>query len=142
MREITTSIDINAGPDQVWAVLVDFDAYGQWNPFIREASGQPVAGSRLTLRMFPEQGRPMTFTPTVLAAEEARQLRWLGRLFVPGLFDGEHIFTLNQHGGGTRLVQSERFSGLLVPLFGKIIDRTVGDFDRLNQALKLRAESH
>ncbi len=31
-----------------------------------------------------------TFRPTVLVAEPNRELRWLGRLFMPGPFDGEH----------------------------------------------------
>jgi len=36
----------------------------------------------------------MTFRPTILKAEPNRELRWLGHLLVPGLFDGEHIFTI------------------------------------------------
>jgi hypothetical protein len=36
----------------------------------------------------------MTFRPTVLNAETNRELRWLGHLLAPGLFDGEHSFTI------------------------------------------------
>ena len=36
----------------------------------------------------------MRFKPRVLKAEPNRELRWLGHLGIPGLFDGEHIFTI------------------------------------------------
>lgn len=37
----------------------------------------------------------MTFHPVVLVAVQERELRWLGRLLIPGLFDGEHTFQLD-----------------------------------------------
>lgn len=141
MRTIHTEIDIDTEPAAVWSVLADLPGYGSWNPFIREASGQLIEGTKLTLRMFPASGKPQTFTPTVLVAREAAELRWLGRLYIPGLFDGEHSFTLTPlEGGRTKLEQAERFSGILVPLVRKVIDRTEHDFRALNQALKTRAE--
>jgi hypothetical protein len=57
------------------------------------------------------------------------------------LFDGEHAFSLEATPTGTRLTQSETFNGVLVPLFGKVIERARGDFARLNVALKRRAEA-
>ncbi|UQI46732.1 SRPBCC domain-containing protein [Streptomyces sp. HU2014] len=82
----------------------------------------------------------MTFRPRVLTAEPGRELRWLGRLPVPGLFEGEHRFLLTPVAGGTRLVQSEVFRGLLVPLLERRIRDTRTDFRSLNAALKARAE--
>jgi hypothetical protein len=140
MRTISAAVDIAATPRQVWAVLADLEAYPQWNPFIRSASGQLAEGATLTLRMVPAQGRAMTFRPTVLAAEPGLLLRWIGRLIMPGLFDGTHQFVLDDMGGHTRLTQSETFRGVLVPFTGTIITRTEADFRALNQALKQRAE--
>jgi hypothetical protein len=31
MRELSTEIEINALPEQVWAVLCDFESYSEWN---------------------------------------------------------------------------------------------------------------
>jgi len=140
MRAISASIDIAAAPERVWAVLADLHAYPEWNPFIRSASGQLAVGARLTLRMVPTGGRAMTFRPTVLAARPGGLLRWIGRLIVPGIFDGAHQFALDDLGGRTRLTQSETFRGLLVPFTGKTIARTEADFHALNRALKERAE--
>jgi hypothetical protein len=41
---------------------------------------------------------------------------------------------------GTRLVQSETFRGLLVPLSGKTIAAAEADFAAVNRALKQRVE--
>jgi hypothetical protein len=141
-KQLRTQIDIDATAEKVWQVLTDFDAYPQWNPFMTRASGTPERGERLTIRMQPEGGRAMTFRPTVREAVPQRRLRWLGHLLVPGIFDGEHSFTIEPlDGGGVRLVQQEDFRGVLVPLLARSLDRrTLPAFERMNQALKQRAE--
>lgn len=53
MRSISATVDIEATPERVWAVLGDLAAYPEWNPFIRSASGKLAEGGRLTLRMVP-----------------------------------------------------------------------------------------
>jgi hypothetical protein len=140
MRAISATVDISATPEQVWAVLADLPAYQEWNPFIRSASGQLAEGATLTLRMAPANGRAMTFRPKVLAAQPGVLLRWIGRLVVPGVFDGTHQFALDDLGGHTRLTQSETFRGILVPFTGKTITQTEEGFRALNQALKQRVE--
>jgi hypothetical protein len=141
-KQLRSEIDVHATPERVWQVLTDFAAYPQWNPFITRADGEARRGRRLTLRMQPAGGRAMTFRPTVLEAAQERELRWLGRLLVPGLFDGEHRFTIRPLGDGqVRLVQQEDFRGLLVPLLAGSLDRrTLPAFEQMNQALKRRAE--
>ena len=84
----------------------------------------------------------MTFRPTVLVAEHPRELRWLGRLLVRGVFDGEHRFVIRPLADNrVRFEQSERFTGVLVPLFRESLDRdTKRGFAEMNRALKERAE--
>jgi hypothetical protein len=141
-KQLHTEIDIDATPERVWQVLTDFDAYSQWNPFMTRVSGAPAPGERLTIHMQPEGGRAMTFRPTVREAVPQRRLRWLGRFLLPRIFDGEHSFTIEpRDDGGVRLVQEEDFRGALVPLFAKSLDqRTLPAFERMNRALKQRAE--
>jgi hypothetical protein len=84
----------------------------------------------------------MTFKPTILAATQQQNLTWLGHLLLPGVFDGEHRFQIEDHGKTCRFFQSERFSGLLVPLFGAgMFDATRRGFEAMNAALKKRAET-
>jgi uncharacterized protein YndB with AHSA1/START domain len=57
---VVSQIDIDANPERVWQVLTDLSAYPDWNPFIVRAEGRIDVGSRLTLRMRPVGGRPVT----------------------------------------------------------------------------------
>ncbi len=84
----------------------------------------------------------MTFRPRVLKAEPDRELRWLGHFLIPGLFDGEHIFTIEPlEAGRVRFVQREIFTGVLVPLFMRWMEKdTLRGFEEMNTILKLRAE--
>src|SRR4051812_47254696 len=87
-------IEIDAPPAATWAVLADTARYAEWNPFVRRLSGSLREGARLEATIEPPGGRAMRFRPTVLAARPGHELRWLGRLLLPGLFDGEHSFVL------------------------------------------------
>jgi hypothetical protein len=142
IHHLYTEIEIEASVERVWAVLVDFASYSQWNPFVRSAVGVPQQGARLQIVIQPSGGKAMRFSPVVLAAEAGRELRWLGRFLVPGLFDGEHSFIIEPLAEGkVRFQQSERFSGILVGLFRASLDRdTKRGFEEMNRALKARAE--
>ena len=141
-KQLTSRIDIDATPEQVWWVLSDFAAYPQWNPFITRAEGQTRPGSPLVLRMQPVGARGVTLRPTVVEATPGHRLRWLGRFGIPGLFDAEHSFTITRRDqGGVRLSQDERFTGILVPLMARSLDRhMLPAFQAMNAALKDRAE--
>jgi hypothetical protein len=141
---ISTTTEIDAPPARVWSVLVDLPAYSEWNPFIVEASGTLAVGSTLTLRMALPGREPMTITPRLLVVEPGHELRWKGRLWIPGLFDGEHAFVLTPlDDGRTRLDHWERFAGLLLPIAkGIVYEDTVTSFHALNAALAKRAAAH
>ena len=142
MRQIVTQVDIAVSPERVWSILTDFSAYPQWNPFIRSLSGVAKPGEKLRVTIQPEEHWAMTFRPRVLTATNQQELRWLGRLGFPGLFDGEHYFQLaGLSNGSTRVTQGEQFSGVLVGLFlARMEAGTKAGFDAMNRALKERAE--
>ncbi|WP_374511145.1 SRPBCC family protein [Niveibacterium sp.] len=143
MHELRTTVDIQAPPNQVWTILTDFAAYPEWNPFIREVRGEPIAGRSLNISVFcgPKAQR-RNFWPRVLLSEAPRELRWQGRLLMSGLLNGEHRFKLVQRSDGTtRLVHSECFTGMLVPFFRARLEREARPgFEAMNAALKSRAE--
>ena len=100
-------------------------------------------GQRLKVYIKGSKGMGMTFKPTVLNIEPGRELRWIGRLLMPGLFDGEHAFTIEPLDvGRVRFIQSEKFTGLLVFLgtFMGVFRNTQTGFEEMNQALKERSE--
>ena len=144
MQHLHSEIEIGAPAQRVWHVLTDFAAYSSWNPFIRAIRGDLSLGARLEVTIHPDGGKAMSFKPKLVALELQKELRWKGRLLLPGVFDGEHYFQLNSTSAGSvRFVQGERFSGLLVPLVlrGSMLAGTLRGFAAMNQALKARAEA-
>ncbi|WP_019867848.1 SRPBCC domain-containing protein [Methylovulum miyakonense] len=143
MLEIKTEIEIASEPERLWSILTDFAAYPQWNPFVRSIQGEAKTGGRLSVSVQPEGGKPMTFRPTVLLAAPNQELRWLGHLVLPGLFDGEHYFQIAPIAPGRVLfVHGEKFSGLLVALAKtKLEGGTQAGFEAMNKAIKNRAEN-
>jgi hypothetical protein len=138
MREVVTEIQINATPEKVWEVLTANEQWYVWNPFITKSEGIIMVGHKLKNTMVMKGQKPMTFKPTVLKAEPERELRWLGRLLMPGIFDGEHYFKLEASGSGTRFVQGEIFRGILIGMLN--YDDVRESFEALNVALKKRVE--
>lgn len=138
---ISTAVEIDAPPSRVWGVLVDLAAYPEWNPFIVEAAGTVAVGEELSLRMALPGREPMSINPRLLVVEPEQELRWKGRLVIPGLFDGEHVFVLTPLANGrTRLDHWERFAGVLLPIArGFVYEQTVQSFHALNAALAKRA---
>ncbi len=142
-NELRAEIEIDADPGTVWTWLTTFEAYPDWNPFIPSIDGSPVSGSRLRVRLQPPRGSGITMHPVVTVSEPGRAFGWLGRLGgVPRLFDGAHRFDLEpiDEGRRTRLVQSERFRGILVPFVRRsILPATLEGFEAMNRALAERA---
>ena len=142
-HHLKTEIEINAGAGRVWAILTDFAAYPEWNPFIRFIDGIPEKSARLEVRIQASGTKAMTFRPSILVADAGQELRWLGRVMLPGIFDGEHRFAIQPLADGQVLFQqSETFKGLLVPLLRNSLEQdTKRGFEEMNLALKTRAEA-
>ena len=140
MKHLHTEIQIEADPAEVWAVLMDFDRYPDWNPFLVDVRGDAQPGERLRVTLSPPGGRRITMRPTVTELVPGRVLEWWGHLGVRGIFDGRHRFELSASSTGTRFVQQETFTGLLVPFLSKSLDgATAAGFTLMNEGLRTRA---
>jgi hypothetical protein len=142
-KEISTSIVINSSPSVIWEILMNFNNYPNWNPFILSITGNPKVGQQIEAKIQPPGAKAMIFKPLVLVNESKSEFKWLGKLWFKGLFDGEHRFQLiDNQNGTTTFVQSEKFTGILIPLLTKMLDqKTLKGFIDMNEALKLHAES-
>lgn len=141
-RQIATSIWINRPPSDVWRVLTATIEYPEWNPMISRINGELREGSIIEVDLGSPVSDSTAFHPTVLVVQPDRELRWLGHVGITGIFDGEHRFQLEASGTGTRLVQSERFSGGLVGrLTDPLLDDTLDQMKAMNLALKQRVEA-
>ena len=141
MKNIQTEILILADTAKVWDVLMNFDSYPKWNPFITSISGERKLGNRLTVSINPPGGKGMTFKPNILTLEANKEFRWKGKLGINGIFDGEHYFILESVDKDiTKFIHGEKFSGLLVPFVGKMLDKTQKGFQLMNESIKKECE--
>ena len=143
MQTIETELEIDAPADRVWATFGDFERWPDWNPFAVSLKGRVAVGEKLEVRLEPPSGRAMTIKPKVMAFEPESELRWLGHLLIPGIFDGEHQFCLETiEGNRTRFIHREEFGGLLVGLVLRSVrEGTTAGFEAMNRALKERVEA-
>jgi len=132
-QNIETVIDIPASRGEVWETLTNVEGHTDWNPFITKMEGEIGEGLRLINTMSPKPGQSMVFKPKVLKVDQNRELRWLGRLLIPGLFDGEHYFLLEESSTGTKLTHGENFSG--IGLIFMNVQNFEKNFDQMNRAL-------
>lgn len=141
-NEIKTKTLIQADTEKVWEILTDFNKYPSWNPFIKSLEGNLTVGNKIRVEIQPPDSGKMVFNPKVLRFVLHREFAWLGHFIIPGLFDGEHIFILSDNGdGSTTFLHKEKFKGLLVPFFRKMLENnTRRGFEVMNLKLKELAE--
>lgn len=139
---IYSEITINAPVRKVWQILTEFKSYPDWNPFVLSLKGIARVGGRIEVMLQAPGGKPMVFKPRVLCFEENKELRWIGNFLFPGIFDGEHVFELQENPDGScTLKHYERFKGILVPFLKKMLEQnTLQGFKLLNEALQKRVE--
>jgi len=141
MQTLHASIDIDAPADLVWRIVTDFDRYPEWNPFIVRAAGEQRVGGRLDVTIRAPGTRAVGFKPRVLDLQPGRLIRWKGRLWVPGLFDGRHALVVEERPGGTsRFTTHEEVTGILLPFLGKVMRASQEGFEQMAAALRRRAE--
>lgn len=141
--EIRATTEVNAPAERVWEVLTDGAAYPQWNPFIKQLDGSIEVGEQLEVTLHPEGGKPTVIKPKVVDVAEGRAFEWLGRVGLPGLLDGWHRFeVVPLDGNRSRLVQSERLAGVLVPGFRSMLtEGAPRSFVAMNDALAARVSN-
>ena len=143
MKTIETSIVIDSTPEKVWGILTKFEEYELWNPFMIKVIGNPNLGSKIEVNIVTINGKKRTYYPIITRCETNKELRWKGKSFLPGVFDGERIFILeNSNDDKILFSHKEIFSGLGVRLVGNKLDESLREsFVTMNEALKVRAEN-
>ena len=143
MKTIETDIKVDTNPDKIWAILTNFKEYELWNPFMIKVAGNAILGSKIEVNIKTINGKKRTYFPIITKCEINRELRWKGKSFLPGIFDGERIFVIEKSGDNrVSFLHKEVFKGLGVKLVGNKLDQDLREsFAKMNKALKARAEN-
>jgi len=142
IRELRTEIQISAPIDQVWQVLTDFENWKDWNPTIKQASGNASLGSKLNITMAGEDCKEMSYQPCVLKVNPPSIFRWRATMMAGFLFTNYRVFELKEKDGGTQFTHKKEFSGLIVPMFWKKLNQFVLPMlEKMDKALKDKLEA-
>jgi hypothetical protein len=146
------TVAIDAPLETVWAVMMDVDAYGEWNPFLfrAECPTPPSPGDPIVLHVRWPNGRTTRSPERISLVEPPHQDGSTVRAALAyvyeglparlGLVRGTRFQRLSQVPGGPTVYDTvEEFSGPLVPLAGP--KRVADGFRRHAEALKSRAEA-
>lgn len=137
---LDTYIDIDAPPERVWEVLIDFPAWKEWNPFIPSVIGKLEVGASLRITVSPPGIKSMEFRPKVFTLRPEQEILW-GGSFLRVVYRGDHAMLLEPlPGGRTHFRQRERFRGPMVLIMSGMIRATEQGYHQMNQALKRRVE--
>ena len=111
------SIDINAAPDAVLAVMSDVERWPEWTASVtsitRLDSGPFAIGSRARIR----QPKLPPALWTVSAIEPGRSFTWISK--GPGILVTAH-HSIDPRAGGSRVTLSIRYKGLLAKLVARM----------------------
>ncbi|HEV7357701.1 MAG TPA: SRPBCC family protein [Steroidobacteraceae bacterium] len=138
-RNIVKTVDIDAPPEKVFAVLRDVEKWPEWTPTVshvqRLDKGPLAVGSSAQVRQ--PKLRPAVWQVTEF--EDNRNFTWTTR--APGLrMKAGHL--VEPRGSGSRVALSFEMSGLIAPLmlrlYGSLIEQYVATE---SQGLKKRSEA-
>ncbi len=139
-RTINAWIDIEATPNQVWDVLIDFPKWGLWNSFIPLVEGKLKIGQKLKVQVAPPGLKTMTFHPRIFNIIHNKEIIW-GGSFLWVIYRGEHLLLLERlNENRTRFRQIERFHGPMVWFMGSMIKKTETGYHQMNVSLKKRVD--
>lgn len=138
MSLISTEITIDAPLEKVWNVLIDFNSYKKWNPYIQNIQGIAQVHQKLILTIVPPGKKRMLFKPIITFINEKSELQWVGKLVVQKIYDCQHSFKLKKISNDkTIFINSEKFTGVLEKLIFKFLEKSTREgFERMNHALK------
>lgn len=130
-RVYVAEAEIDAPPDAVWRVLVDFDGYPRWNPFTIEARTTLELGSAIDMRVkMSELGVTVSQRETIRAVDPPHRLVW-GMRMLGGAVRAERVQTLSRDRERTRYRTEDTIEGplgaLVFALFGRSVERGFGE---------------
>lgn len=116
-RTYVAECEIDAPVETVWAVLVDVDRYGEWNPFTPIAQTTLTVGAPIDMRVRMDGlGITVSQRETIRAVDENARLVW-GMDMLLGLIRAERTQTLTALSNGrTRYRTEDVIEGPLEPL--------------------------
>jgi len=142
VKTVETEIVIDAPVEEIWKVLIEGDAYPNWNPFINKVSDDIYEGNKLKMTLSPEFSSEGEVEIKVGQLWFGKTMVWISRPLMTDLLSGRHYFkTEEMPDGKIKFINLETYSGILLYLAMPFIEpKARQGFEAMNIALKAEAE--
>ncbi len=130
-RETSISVNIEADPSIVWALLTHASDVSRWNSTVVSMKGEIKEGETIELKSTLDEKR--VFKLKVKEFVPEKRLVW-------GDSMGSRVYTLDKITGGILFTMSEKIGGPLFPLFAAMIPSFDESFEQFASDLKKEAE--
>ncbi len=139
-------LKVNAPPAYLWKVLIDFESYPEWNPFISKIKGEPKIGSKITLhiKLDPSMDSIRLSKEMIVSLKENQHLSYDTHFLSSSLFNAVRWQTIRPLDGGKASLyhSQQKMSGLASwPLSRAFGDKIATGFEASSLAFKERVES-
>ncbi|NJL57304.1 SRPBCC domain-containing protein [bacterium] len=139
-RAYSSRVDIDAPADQVWQVVTDFASYKSWNPLLSNVKGDLVVGGKLRVHA---SFIPIPLNATVLTADKPHEFKWEDHVPFNLLTPVFSVHLLPLADDRTRVIIQESFSGPLLGMAGRRLDRQMPPlYDAMAKALAQQVEKN
>lgn len=139
-------VTVDAPPDYVWRVLIDFEKYSEWNPFITRIEGEPRIGSYIVLhvKLDPKAESIRLSKEMIISLKENQHLSYDQHFLSSSLFNAVRWQTIRPHDDGRKSIyhSHQKISGLASwPISRMYGDSIAEGFQASSLALKKRVEA-
>ncbi|GAB11641.1 hypothetical protein GOARA_082_00280 [Gordonia araii NBRC 100433] len=136
------SVEIAAPAATVWAVLTDFDNYGQWNPFVPRASSRLEPGAPIDMDVALRGGKLRRQREFINRVDPGRAFSYSMKPAPLGLLRSVREQSVTPSGPGTCHYASHfQIDGPLSPVVSALLGKDLRrGFDEMAASLKSHAE--
>ncbi|MBV9790053.1 MAG: SRPBCC domain-containing protein [Chloroflexi bacterium] len=137
MKHFSASIDIDATPEAIWAVLIDTTSWPMFDAYSERIEGQLALGETITVYSKLAPGR--AFPVKITTLEQPRQMAWSNTAPL-GVLKSVRTHTISTHGSGSRFEINEVVSGPMLAVLGGALPDLNEPFAAFCSGLKARVE--
>lgn len=139
---ISSTIEIDAPIEQVWATLKDVERYAEWNPFTVVVKTTFELGSPVDMMVALRPPKQMNQVEYVTSYVEGSRVSWGVAVGPTWFIDADRVQELTDLSNGrTRYFTEDTFTGIGVGLMRLFVGKNVQrGFDAVAQGLKRQCE--